>query len=168
MPTITQKLSGNRKAKIHFPRAEIAILRHDAETSHTPSYDLGGLPALADDRWQVSWFDAGSFGGMLGQPSPFSALVFGYNAIAFADEVRTALHRNPPTVPLVFLHQLHPDCFESLRGRLRLKLEQDDRVDIDHASVPIERSADDEILLRFPPRERPRGRPRKGHPVVLV
>jgi hypothetical protein len=150
MPAITQELPENRTAKVHVPRAKIAVLRHDAETAHTPSYDLGALPAIRDDRWDVLWFDDDSYGGMLGQPSPFSALVLGYNAVSFTEDVRVALSESPPADPIVLLHQLRPNCYEFLRERLELRLEQDSRVDIDSARVPDERTPDDEVLLRFP------------------
>jgi hypothetical protein len=115
MPAITQELPENRTAKVHVPRAKIAVLRHDAETAHTPSYDLGALPAIRDDRWDVLWFDDDSYGGMLGQPSPFSALVLGYNAVSFTEDVRVALSESPPADPIVLLHQLRPNCYEFLR-----------------------------------------------------
>jgi hypothetical protein len=86
---------------------------------------------------------------MLGEPSPYDVLIFGYNAIAFSPTVRAALDAEPPRSPLVVLHQLRPDDYRFLTGRLQLTLRRAPGGHTEEAFVPYGRERD-EILLNFP------------------
>src|SRR4051812_24770263 len=151
MPRVAIRAGG---PSVDVPRASLAILQFDAEASRAPAQDLSALAALRDPRWSpVRWFNERDFGGMLGGPSPYGATVLGYNAVAFSADVRAQLDAEPPSGPVVILHQRDSDCYGFLRDRLALKSHRVPLLgDVSHASVPSERRARDEILLRFPQR----------------
>jgi hypothetical protein len=141
--------AGPHRVPVDLPRAGVAVLQHDAEIARTPSQDLAALPSIRERRWDVRWFDERTFGGMLGEPSPYDVLIFGYNAIAFSATVRAALDAEPPRSPLVILHQLRPDDYRFLTGRLQLTLRRMPGGHTEEAFVPYGRERD-EILLNFP------------------
>lgn len=142
---------GSERYRAELSRARVGVIQHEPESLLTPGHDV--LPFLRSrpDHWSVEAFSERDFGALLGAADRFDVIVVGFNALLNCDELRAALHDHVPATPMLVLHQRESNCWSFLREDLALSVSPlGSRVD--RASVPRERDADDEPLLRWPHR----------------
>src|SRR5689334_6426774 len=102
MPTIAVPDSG---VEVELPRVRVGVVQHTPESLLTPAHDVVAYLRSRPEWWSVEAFDEQNFGALLGSPDVFDVVVIGFNAVLNCRELRDALVRACPPVPLLVLHQ---------------------------------------------------------------
>src|SRR5688572_18593394 len=131
-----------------LPRVKVGVLRNQSESLLSPANDVVPYLDGRPDRWDVKTFDERDFGGLLGA-AEFDVIVIGYNATLYTPQLRQALEREPPTTPVLMLHQRDQDCFAFLRDDLAVQVVRLGTA-VREARTPSRSSPAFEPLLNWP------------------